>query len=165
MDQQEEARLATVAVGQLPTEEHIRVWEAWLREFPQPPGTIRTAKLLNEAVDWWNGLKEATRMHAALLASRRSNSLAMPTGPDADRIHVPAIGLPTDAIEIKLPDLSRVALEPGDTLLLRCAGLLSDAQVHLIKLRLSQAFPGHEIVMISSDVEVSVVRPLRQPED
>jgi hypothetical protein len=49
--------LRHVLVGQHPTEEHIRVWEAWLREFPQPPGTIITAQLMNQAIDWWNGLR------------------------------------------------------------------------------------------------------------
>jgi hypothetical protein len=63
-------------------------------------------------------------------------------------------------IEIKLPDLSRVALEPGDVLLVRC-GTLSAPEARLVKLRLSQVFPGHEIVLISSEVEVSVVRLLK----
>lgn len=63
------------------------------------------------------------------------------------------------SIEIKLADLSRVALEPGDALLLRCNDKLTQAQAGLIKLRLTQAFPGREIVMISGHAEVSVVRP------
>jgi len=55
--------LRSVVVGEpIPSEEHIRVWEAWLREFPQPPGTLITAALVNRAVEWWNGLRpEAER--------------------------------------------------------------------------------------------------------
>lgn len=47
-------QLRLVAVGDSPTEQHIRVFEAWLRDFPQPPGTVFTAALFNRSVEWWN---------------------------------------------------------------------------------------------------------------
>lgn len=122
-------------------------------QLPDARAEQAATKMIERLVDQSAGV-------AALLASRRGDSLAMPTRPDAERIHIPPARLPADAIEIKLPDLSRVALEPGDTLLLRCVGQLSEAQVRLIQLRLTQAFPGNKIVMISSQVELSVVRPL-----
>ena len=43
-----------------------------------------------------------------------------------------------DGPEIKIADLSRVALEPGDKLLLRSDGVLTQAQVGLANDR-----PGH----------------------
>jgi hypothetical protein len=64
-----------------------------------------------------------------------------------------------EGIEIKLLDLSRVALEPGDVLLVRLNSFFTQAQIGLMKLRLSQIFPGHETVFFSADVELSVVRP------
>lgn len=51
----------------------------------------------------------------------------------------------TEGVRIELPDLSRVALEPDDVLLVR-SRRLTHAQVQLVKLRLSQVFPGHEIL-------------------
>ena len=69
--------------------------------------------------------------------------------------------LPDGAIEIKLPDLSRVALEPGDTLLCRVGGnsLVDMAQAERIRQQLRDHFPGHDVVVLAAAVEVSVVRP------
>lgn len=52
------ARLPTLAVGDFPTEEHIRVFEAYRRDHAMPwAGQIPTAAMYNVTVDWWNGLR------------------------------------------------------------------------------------------------------------
>lgn len=51
--------LPHVFVGQPPTEEHIRIMEAYLRNHDDVPAASRvmTAANLNRAIDWWNGLQ------------------------------------------------------------------------------------------------------------
>lgn len=54
--------LPHVIAGDHPTEEHIRVMEAYMREeqwTTAPPGAGRrlTAHDYNAAVDWWNALR------------------------------------------------------------------------------------------------------------
>lgn len=43
-----------VVGGELPTERHILVFEAWNREHEQP--TVWSVANINLAVDWWNAL-------------------------------------------------------------------------------------------------------------
>lgn len=55
------SNLPHVAVGQPATEEHLRVFEAFLRAHDIPvAGSRRTAATMNEAVDWWNHLDQPT---------------------------------------------------------------------------------------------------------
>jgi len=64
-----------------------------------------------------------------------------------------------DGLEIKIADLSRVALEPGDVLLARVDGPIDMAQAEAIRKRLKWYFPGHDVVVVDGSVELSVVRP------
>lgn len=61
--------LPHVIAGHHLTEEHTRVFEAYLRERDMPLAghrSIPTAAAVNEAVDWWNALKpEAAGQEAA----------------------------------------------------------------------------------------------------
>jgi hypothetical protein len=70
------------------------------------------------------------------------------------------MGLAVTEIEIKLPDLSRVALEPGDVILVRWAGHMDEENARKLKMRLNEAFPGHKIAILPSGMELSVVRPV-----
>lgn len=66
------------------------------------------------------------------------------------------------AIEIKLPDLSRVALEPGDAILVRVShGLLSMADSERIERRIKAKLPGHEVLVASGNIELAVIRPVK----
>ena len=51
--------LPHVVAGDHPTEEHIRVMEAYLRDHDDIPAGSRvmTAANLNRAIDWWNALR------------------------------------------------------------------------------------------------------------
>lgn len=49
--------LPHVIAGDVPTKEHDRIFEAYLRAHKPPAGTVRTAGLMNEAIDWWNALQ------------------------------------------------------------------------------------------------------------
>lgn len=66
----------------------------------------------------------------------------------------------SDQIEIKLPDLSRVALEPGDVLLVRVAHQIDQSTAHAIKEAVKSHFPGHDVAVLGQGAELSVVRPL-----
>jgi len=67
-----------------------------------------------------------------------------------------------DQIEIKLPDLSRVALEPGDVLLVRTQRSISMQDAHDIRERLRMHFPDNDAVVLGPGVELAVVRPLER---
>lgn len=64
-------------------------------------------------------------------------------------------------IEIKLPNLSRVALEPGDTLLVRSPHMIDSATADAWKAKLGEYFPGHQVVVLGGGLELSVVRPVK----
>lgn len=65
------------------------------------------------------------------------------------------------AIEIKLPDLSRVALEEGDAILLRVHKHFSMADLQHIESRIKLKLPGHEVLIVSGDIELAILRPVR----
>lgn len=51
------SELPRVIAGQPVTEEHFRIFEAYLREHEMPvAGQRMTEKTLNAAIDWWNAL-------------------------------------------------------------------------------------------------------------
>jgi hypothetical protein len=58
--------LPTLVAGQDPTEEHIRVLEAWLRDHPQTPGGIIRTAHFNLAAEWWNALRPDTALTTAI---------------------------------------------------------------------------------------------------
>lgn len=62
-------------------------------------------------------------------------------------------------IEIKLPDLSRVRLEPGDVLVVRVQGAISMKTAQEIRVRVGEHFPNNDVVVLSQGVELAVVRP------
>lgn len=64
-------------------------------------------------------------------------------------------------VEIKISDLSRVALEPGDVLVLRTPFSVDKATQAEIRADLDEYFPGHKVIIISNNVEMSVVRPVQ----
>lgn len=66
----------------------------------------------------------------------------------------------SDQIEIKLPDLSRVALEPGEVLLVRTARRIDQITAHLIREAVKRHFPDHDVVVLGDGMELSVIRPL-----
>lgn len=50
--------LPHVIAGRPVTEEHFRIFEAWLREHDMPVAGARpTDVTMNQAIDWWNGLR------------------------------------------------------------------------------------------------------------
>lgn len=65
----------------------------------------------------------------------------------------------TEEIEIKLPDLSRVALEPGDKLLVRHPKRISQAAAEAITANLKREFPDHMVMFMDDGLELAVVRP------
>lgn len=62
-------------------------------------------------------------------------------------------------IEIKLPDLSRVALAPGDVLLVRCDRVIDRYDAHSIEQLLRNYFPGNEIAVLGPGLELAIVQP------
>lgn len=62
-------------------------------------------------------------------------------------------------IEIKLSDISRVALEEGDILIYRNPKRISQASAALIKKELGRVFAGHRIGIVDEGGELAVVRP------
>lgn len=81
-----------------------------------------------------------------------------------DELDAPIIGPVApdiEALEIRLPDLSRVALEPGDAILVRTQReLLSEHQAAQIKARIADRLPGHEVLVIAAGTELAVLRPV-----
>ena len=121
-------QLAYVDPRKWPTEEHLRVFEAYARDhIPNYQGYM-DEPTQKRAIDWWNA-----------------------SCPDKQQ---------DGFIEIKIADLSRVVLEPGDVLLVRYnRPNLDMAQAQTIRERLSAHFPGHDIVVLTDGVQLSVVRP------
>jgi hypothetical protein len=66
----------------------------------------------------------------------------------------------TDEIEIKISDLSRVELAPGDVVIYRHPLRISEAAAAAIRNNLSKAFPGHRIGILEDGAELAVVRPI-----
>lgn len=66
----------------------------------------------------------------------------------------------TDEIEIKISDLSRVELAPGDVLIFRYPLRISQDSAAAIRKNLSIAFPGHRIGILDDGGELAVVRPI-----
>ena len=66
----------------------------------------------------------------------------------------------TDDIEIKISDLSRLELAPGDVLIYRHPLRISQDSVAAIRSNLSKAFPGHRIGILDDGGELAVVRPI-----
>jgi hypothetical protein len=64
-------------------------------------------------------------------------------------------------VEIKISDLSRVVLGPGDVLVLRTPFPVDKATQAEIRADLDEYFPGHKVVIMSNNVELAVVRPVR----
>lgn len=64
-------------------------------------------------------------------------------------------------VEIKISDLSRVALEPGDVLVLRTPFSVDKATQAEIRADLAEYFPGHKVIIMSNNVELAVVRSVR----
>jgi hypothetical protein len=62
-------------------------------------------------------------------------------------------------IEIKLPDLSRVVLEPGDVLFVRTQRLITMREAHEIHDRLCAFFPGNDVVVHDLGFEFSRLAP------
>jgi hypothetical protein len=63
-------------------------------------------------------------------------------------------------MHIQVADLKRVSLEPGDVVVLQVPGDLSDKHAALLRENLSEAFPGHEIGILTGGAQLSVVRPV-----
>lgn len=60
-------------------------------------------------------------------------------------------------------DLSRVALAPGDVLIVRVqAAVMDDAYAEHIKAMLGPLFPGNKILLMPDVVELAVLRPTRE---
>jgi hypothetical protein len=43
-----------VIAGEVPTEQQDRIFEAYSSAYKLPAGTVRTAAVMNQAIDWWN---------------------------------------------------------------------------------------------------------------
>jgi hypothetical protein len=55
-----------VIVGETPSEELLRIYEAYLREHDMPVAGARripTAAVMNEAIDWWNQIEPKDKQH------------------------------------------------------------------------------------------------------
>lgn len=62
------------------------------------------------------------------------------------------------AQEIKIKDLSRVQLEPGDVLVLRLEEPVAPEVAKAMRLALAEAFPRHRAVVLDQGADLSVVR-------
>lgn len=61
-------------------------------------------------------------------------------------------------IEIRLADLSRVALEPRDVLVVRSPHVISHDQAIAIRAALQQHFPDNDAVILGDGIELAVIR-------
>jgi len=66
-------------------------------------------------------------------------------------------------IEIKIADLSRVELAPGDVLVYRHPLRITQASADAIKKNLAEAFPAHRIGVVDEGAELVVLRPIPDP--
>lgn len=65
-------------------------------------------------------------------------------------------------IELKLADLSRLDLRPGDVLVFRHEKRISQASVRYIKDECAKAIPGHRVMVLDDGLELAVLRPVEQ---
>lgn len=68
----------------------------------------------------------------------------------------------TDAehVEIKLSDLSRIDLQPGDVLVYRHPKRIDRASAERIRAEIKKAFPGRRCCVIDEGAELAVLRPV-----
>jgi hypothetical protein len=71
----------------------------------------------------------------------------------------------SDEIEIKLPDLARVALEPGDKILVRYPKRITQAAAEAISANLNKIFPDHAVMILDDGLDLAVIRPTDPRED
>lgn len=66
---------------------------------------------------------------------------------------------------IEIEDLKRVCLDPGDTLLVRISPSwkIPDETIAKIKRILGDAFPDNEVLVLTLDAELAIVRPYKAP--
>lgn len=60
-------------------------------------------------------------------------------------------------IPIRIDHLKRVELKPGDVLLFRAPGPMSDAAMSQVRELLGQIFAGHKVLVLESDNELGVI--------
>jgi len=58
----------------------------------------------------------------------------------------------------KLEKLQVLTLQPGDILVVTSHARLSAQQLHHLKEQLEQFVPGHQVMVVSSDVELAALR-------
>ncbi len=62
--------------------------------------------------------------------------------------------------EIPITDLTRIALEPGDKLLVRLPNRIIGTEEETFLLEdLAAQFPGHEVIVMPDEVQLAVIRP------
>jgi hypothetical protein len=66
----------------------------------------------------------------------------------------------SDEIEITIADLSRVALEPGDILLIRSPKRLTLQSVDSLKKAIREGLPGHRVLVLEEGLDLAVIRPV-----
>ena len=69
--------------------------------------------------------------------------------------------VPEGSVEIRLENLSVLALEPGDIILLRLPGRVYEHDIVRAREHVLKHLPGHEVLVIPADVELAAVRPPR----
>lgn len=90
--------LPRLIAGDHPTEEHIRVMEAYMREedwtvAPSGAGRRLTAEDYNAAVDWWNALPtEDAAVPAHHVTVKLVQGPASEPPPDATILQMPGVG-------------------------------------------------------------------------
>ncbi len=56
-------------------------------------------------------------------------------------------------------DVQRMVLSPGDTIVLKVPGRVSDQQAQFIKNLMQDKFPGHEVLILDGGMELGLLSP------
>jgi hypothetical protein len=63
-----------------------------------------------------------------------------------------------EQIEIKMVDMSVLSLRPGDVVVLRCGGKISDNLYAILKETIKPHFPNNKVIILEQGMEISVLR-------
>lgn len=64
---------------------------------------------------------------------------------------------------LPLLDVRRLALRPGETLLIRVPeGTMTHERAQAMSERLGEWFPGSHVLIVEGDTEVSIIQPVRE---
>ena len=67
------------------------------------------------------------------------------------------MGDQSEQTEIKIENLQRVQLEPGDVVLIQCQGMISPGHRQVLYRDLKAVFPGHSVIVLDRGDELSII--------